>query len=108
MSRVTTLYIALGLLVAGTVYLFNSAVRLRNRAREAFSGIDVQLRARRRCGTSRPAQGSGSRGFHLAASRIGRRWMIHPSRIIHRAAANRNCTIASRRRPCAAADRVPG
>lgn len=46
MSRVATLFIVLGVLLVGTVYLFNSAVRLRNRAREAFSGIDVQLKRR--------------------------------------------------------------
>jgi LemA protein len=46
MSRVNTLYIVLGVLAVGAVWLFNSAVRLRNRAREAFSGIDVQLKRR--------------------------------------------------------------
>jgi len=33
-------------LVLGVVWLFNSCVRLRNRAREAFSGVDVQLKRR--------------------------------------------------------------
>jgi LemA protein len=46
MPRVTTAYILLGLLLVGGIWLFNSAVRLRNRAREAFSGVDVQLKRR--------------------------------------------------------------
>jgi LemA protein len=40
------MYIALGVLALGAVWLFNSTVRLGNRAREAFSGIDVQLKRR--------------------------------------------------------------
>jgi len=43
---VTTLYIVLGVLAVGAIFLFNSTVRLKNRAREAFSGIDVQLKRR--------------------------------------------------------------
>jgi len=43
---VGTAYIVLGVLLVGAIWLFNSAVRLRNRAREAFSGIDVQLKRR--------------------------------------------------------------
>jgi LemA protein len=46
MARVAALYIGLGVLVVGSIWLFNSTVRLRNRAREAFSGIDVQLKRR--------------------------------------------------------------
>ena len=46
MSRVMTVYIVLGVLAVGAIWLFNSAVRLRNRAREAFSGVDVQLKRR--------------------------------------------------------------
>lgn len=40
------MYIVLGVLTVGAIWLFNSAVRLRNRAREAFSGVDVQLKRR--------------------------------------------------------------
>ncbi|MCK6460827.1 MAG: LemA family protein [Planctomycetes bacterium] len=40
------MWIVLGVLAVAAVWLFNSAVRLRNRAREAFSGIDVQLKRR--------------------------------------------------------------
>jgi len=43
---VATTYVLLGVLLVGAIWLFNSAVRLRNRAREAFSGIDVQLKRR--------------------------------------------------------------
>ena len=46
MPRVTAVYILSGLVVVGGIWLFNSGVRLRNRAREAFSGIDVQLKRR--------------------------------------------------------------
>jgi LemA protein len=46
MARVLALYIVLGVVAVGAVYLFNSTVRLKNRAREAFSGIDVQLNRR--------------------------------------------------------------
>ena len=37
---------AAGVLLLGAVWIFNSCVRLRNRAREAFSGVDVQLKRR--------------------------------------------------------------
>jgi len=43
---VTTYLLAAAALLAGVVWLFNSCVRLRNRAREAFSGVDVQLKRR--------------------------------------------------------------
>ena len=46
MSRVKTAYFVHGVLLVGAIWLFNSTVRLRNRAREAFSGIDVQLKRR--------------------------------------------------------------
>ncbi len=46
MRRVEAVYILLGVMAAGAIWLFNSAVRLRNRAREAFSGVDVQLKRR--------------------------------------------------------------
>jgi LemA protein len=46
MARVKTACVALGVLLVGAIWLFNSAVRLRNRAREAFSGVDVQLKRR--------------------------------------------------------------
>lgn len=46
MTHVAKMWIVLGVLAVAAVWLFNSAVRLRNRAREAFSGIDVQLKRR--------------------------------------------------------------
>jgi len=40
------LWLAAAVVVVGGVWLFNSAIRLRNRAKEAFSGVDVQLKRR--------------------------------------------------------------
>lgn len=42
----TWLWVLLAVLLVGAVWLFNACVRLRNRAREAFSGVDVQLKRR--------------------------------------------------------------
>jgi len=44
MSRVRALCILLGVVAVGAIWLFNSSVRLRNRVREALSGVDVQLK----------------------------------------------------------------
>jgi LemA protein len=42
----TALWVAAGVAVLALGWTFNGAVRLRNKAREAFSGIDVQLKRR--------------------------------------------------------------
>lgn len=39
-------WVAAAVLIVGVVCVFNSCVRLRNRAREAFAGVDVQLERR--------------------------------------------------------------
>lgn len=46
MNTLTILYVILGAVVLWLVATFNSLVRLRNRAKEAISDIDVQLKRR--------------------------------------------------------------
>ncbi|MCP6720314.1 MAG: LemA family protein [Patescibacteria group bacterium] len=46
MSTLTIIYIVLGILVVGIIWTFNSLVRLRVRAKEAWSDIEVQLKRR--------------------------------------------------------------
>ena len=46
MNTLTILYIVVGVLVLGVVLTYNRLVRLRFRAREAISDIDVQLKRR--------------------------------------------------------------
>ncbi len=43
---VTAVWISLGVLVLGTVWLYNRLVHLRNKTRDAFGGIDAQLKRR--------------------------------------------------------------